>query len=108
MPITESTRRSLEAIISVATLCLKEQGNFIGKPQMGGGQNVSCDFGEGGDTRATGTICPFGVFSLFYSIFRFKIAIFPLKRSVFGARKGHIRARQGQMVNSGFQDPKTT
>ena len=37
-----------------------------------------------------------------------KLAIFPLKRSVLGAWKGHFRARKGQMVDSVFQDPKTT
>ena len=42
------------------------------------------------------------------AFFRFKLAIFPLKRSVLGAWKGHIRTRKGQMVNSGFHDPKTT
>ena len=36
------------------------------------------------------------------------VSIFPLKRSVWGVGKGHFRARKGQMVDSGFQDPKTS
>ena len=60
-------------------------------------------------TREMGTICPFGVcFPCFIVLVASQLAIFPLKRSVLGARKGHSRARKGQMVNSGFQDPKTT
>ena len=39
-------------------------------------------------------------FPWFTVSFALKLAIFPLKRGVLGARKG-------QMVNSGFQDPKT-
>ena len=36
--------------------------------------------GMGGEyTREMGTICPFGGFFLFYSIFRFEIGHFPFK-----------------------------
>ena len=58
--------------------------------------------------RENGTICPFGVFPQLYCILYFasKWAIFPLKRSVWGVEKGHFRDRKGQMVDSGFQDPK--
>ena len=41
-------------------------------------------------------------------VFAPKLAIFPLESSVLGAWKGHFRGRKGQLVNSGFQDPKTT
>ena len=48
------------------------------------------------------------LFRQFYSIFRFKIGHFPLNVVFWELEKGFFRARKGQMVNSGFQDPKTT
>ena len=50
----------------------------------------------------------FGIFPCFIVFFASKLAIFPSKRSVLGAWKGHILARKGHMLNSGFQDHKTT
>ena len=47
-------------------------------------------------------------FPCFTVFFASNLAIVPLKRSVLGAWKGHFRARKGQMVDLGFQDPKTT
>ena len=42
------------------------------------------------------------------AFFRFSIGHFPLKRSVLGPWKGIFEPEEGQMVNSKFQDPKTT
>ena len=53
--------------------------------------------------------CCFDVFFPWFTVvFASKLAIFPPKRSVLGAWKGHFRAWKGQMVDLGFQDPKTT
>ena len=49
--------------------------------------------------RENGTISPFGVYPVLYSIFESKLDMCPLKRNVFlESRKGHFGGRKGQML----------
>ena len=57
-------------------------------------------------TREMGTICPFGVFPLFYSIFRFRIGHFPFKTQCFA--NSLKRPYSGpKRTNGEFGVPKT-
>ena len=59
-------------------LFLQEKPMSIKFLVLGGGGYFGFWGGGGVYTRDMGTICPFGVFPLFYSIFHFKIGHFPL------------------------------